>query len=132
MAKWPGGPCPGCAHSHGSTSCNVCGGGTGYPELASPQLMDPCDTCIDSIGTTTQLGGPMSSTVDPDAPTEILTIEPGAFSPTLTSGTQIESWRGLASEFVTMLGRVAINRGAERANQVALILHKQLRDEMDR
>ena len=74
MAKWPGGPCPGCAHSHGSTPCNVCGGGTGYPEHASPQLMDPCDTCIDSIGSTTETGGPLSSEVDPEAPTEVLDV----------------------------------------------------------
>lgn len=120
------GPCDSCAHS--ALTCPRCGGKQGYPPPPAVPTIGPCRRCYVSIGDEPAT----TTTVDVEADTEILVIEPGAFSPTLTSGTQIESWRGLASDLIPMLGRVAVEHGTERANQVALILHKQLRDEMNR
>ena len=160
MAKFTG-PCPACQHSHGDSSCNVCGGGTGYPSSGPPWIVDPCEICEGVIGTTTTVlqlspinDAPDSDLVlqldDADAgddeatrPLSVLTDIAGPLtittapavhayegSPTLSPGTSIESWRGLGSDMLTMLGRLAADRGDERANQVALLLHKMLRDEV--
>ena len=71
----------------------------------------------------TDIGGPLTIVTAP-------AVHAYEGSPTLSPGTTIHSWRGLGSDLLTMLGRLAADRGDERANQVALLLHKMLRDEV--
>jgi len=160
MAKYVG-ACPNCAHSSGDGPCVTCGGLTGYPVGVIPQIWEPCDQCKSSIGTTTTVLplSPVNDAPDSDLVLQLddagddeatrpLVVSDGTFgpltivtapavhayegSPTLSPDTTIQSWRGLGSDMLTMLGRIAANRGDERANQVALLLHKVLRDEVNR
>ena len=117
--------CSICDHSREDSSCPECGGGTGYP---GPPVIPPCKRCAFGIATPPDSSGGVLAIDDEETAAAPAASAPS--SPTLTSGSKIESWRGLAAELVAMLGRVAADRGIERANQVALILHKQLRAEM--
>lgn len=161
MAKFVG-PCPTCAHSSGEGPCITCGGWTGYPRGVIPQIWEPCDQCRSSIGATTAIPlSLINDAPDPDLvlqlddadsgddgatrPLSVLTDIGGPLtittapavhacegSPTLSPDATIQSWRGLGSDMLTMLGRIAADRGDGRANQVALLLHKMLRDEVSR
>lgn len=97
------------------------------PELVL-QLDDAAagdDEATRPLAVLTDLNGPLTITTAP-------AVHAYEGSPTLERGTYIESWRGLGSDMLTLLGRLAADRGDERANQVALLLHKMLRDEVSR
>lgn len=121
------GPCEECRHTHGSSSCATCGGGTGF---MGPPTIPPCRACLDGIALTPQVPtmpdeiGPDDDTIlilEDDSTTvsqpaelvtmpEVLDIPPGKVLP-LPQGyavTQLPpTWRSLLTDCAVLLKAIA-------------------------